>query len=93
MNNLSKTCDYEWYCVMVSGGRDFMEAFSRSGRPSTPSYEVKIAKVKETVTESPHFSLKTTATEILLSHNHWGIWEKWCRSVRPKIISPENSKA
>lgn len=45
-----------------------MEDLPRSGRPSTSSTEVNIAKVKEMVTENRHLSLRGIATELLVSH-------------------------
>ena len=43
-----------------------MEDFPHSGRPSTSSTEVKIAKVKEMVTENRHLSLREIAAELSL---------------------------
>ena len=40
----------------------------RSGRPSTSSTEVNIAKVKEMVTENRHLSLREIAAELSVSH-------------------------
>ena len=52
-STLSKTRAYELYSAFKSG-RDVMEDLPRSGRPSTSSTEVNIAKVKEMVTEHRH---------------------------------------
>ena len=43
----------------------------RSGRPSTSSTEVKIAKVKEMVTENRHVSLGEIAAELSVSTNQF----------------------
>ena len=51
---LSKTRAYEWYSAFKSA-RDVVEDLPRSGRPSTSSTQVIIAKAKETVTENRHF--------------------------------------
>ena len=48
-STLLKTHAYEWYSAFKSG-RDVMEDLPRSGRPSTSSTEVNIAKLKEMVT-------------------------------------------
>ena len=40
----------------------------RSGRPSTSSTEVNIAKVKEIMTENRHLSLREIAAELSVSH-------------------------
>ena len=40
----------------------------RSGRPSTPSTELNIAKVKEMVTENRHLRLREIAAELSVSH-------------------------
>ena len=40
----------------------------RSGRPSTFSTEVNIAKVKEMVNEDRHLSLREIAAELSVSH-------------------------
>ena len=40
----------------------------RSGRPSTSSTEVNIAKVKEMVTEYRHLSLREIDAELSVSH-------------------------
>ena len=45
-----------------------MEDLPRSGRPSTSSTEVNIAKVKEIVTENRHLSLREVAAEFSVSH-------------------------
>ena len=47
---LSKTRANEWYSAFKSGW-DVVEDLPYSGRPSTPSTEVNILKVKEIVTE------------------------------------------
>ena len=44
-----------------------MEDLSRSGRPSTSSTDVNIAKVKEMVTKNHHLSLREIAAEIFVS--------------------------
>ena len=54
---LSKTCAFK-------SGRDVVEDLPRSGRPSTSSTEVNIAKVKEMVTENRHLSLTKIAAEL-----------------------------
>ena len=64
---LSKTRAYEWYSAFKSG-RDVVEDFLRSGRPSTSSTEVNIAKVKEMVTENRHLSSREIAPEISVFH-------------------------
>ena len=46
-------------------GRDVLEDLARSGRPSTSSTEVNIAKVKEIVTENRHSSLIKIAAEFV----------------------------
>jgi hypothetical protein len=58
---LSKTRASVWYKAFKSG-RDVMEDLSRSGRQSTSTTEVKIAKVKEIVTENPHSTLREMAS-------------------------------
>ena len=65
-STLSKTCAYEWYCAFKSG-RDVVENLPRSGRPSTSSTEVNIAKVKEMVTENRHLNLRNIAVELSVS--------------------------
>ena len=45
-----------------------MEDLPRSGRPSTSSTEVKIAKVKEIMTENRHLSLREIAAELSVSY-------------------------
>ena len=45
-----------------------LEDLSRSGRPSTSSTEVNIAKVKEMVTENRNLSLREIAAELYVSH-------------------------
>ena len=49
-STLSKTRAYEWYSRFKSG-RDVLEDFPRSGRPSTSLTEVNIAKVKQRLRE------------------------------------------
>ena len=44
-STLSKTHAYEWYSAFKSG-RDVVEDFPRSGRPSTSSTEVNITNVR-----------------------------------------------
>ena len=62
----SKTRAYEWYSAFKSG-RDEVEEFPCSGRPSTSSTEGNITKVKEMVTEKRHSSLREIAAEISVS--------------------------
>ena len=64
---LSKTRAYEWYSAFKSG-RDVVEDLPRSGRPSTSSTEINIAKVKEIVTENHHLSLREIVAELSVSH-------------------------
>ena len=45
-----------------------MEDLPRSGRPSTSSTEVNIAKVKEMVTENRHLNFREIAAEHYVSH-------------------------
>ena len=66
-SSLSKTRAYEWYSAFKSG-RDVVEDSPRSGRPSTSSSEINIAKVKEIVTENGHLSLGEIAAELSVSH-------------------------
>ena len=65
-STLSKTRAYEWYSAFKSG-RDVVEDLPRSGRPSTSSTEVNIAKVKEIVTENHNLSLREIAAELFVS--------------------------
>ena len=65
-STLSKTRAYQWYSVFKSG-RDVVEDLPRSGRPSTSSIEINIAKVKEMVTENRHLSLREIAVELYVS--------------------------
>ena len=65
-STLSKTRAYEWYSAFKSG-RDLVEDLPRSGRPSTSSAEVNIAKVKEMVTVNHHLSLREIAAELSMS--------------------------
>ena len=64
---LSKIRAYEWYSAFKSG-RDVVEDSSRSGRPSTSSTEVNIAKVKELVSENRHLSSREKAAKLSASH-------------------------
>ena len=45
-----------------------MEDFPRSGRPSTSSTEVSIARVNEMVTKNRHSSLREIVAELSVSH-------------------------
>ena len=63
---LSKTRAYEWYSAFNSG-RDVVEDLPRSGRPSTSSTEVNIAKVKEMVIQNRHLSLREISAEFSVS--------------------------
>ena len=65
-STFSKTYAYEW-CSILKSGRDVMEDLPRSGRPSTSSTEVNIAKVKEMVTENRDLSLREIAVEFSVS--------------------------
>ena len=68
MNRLyQKTRAYEWYSAFKSG-RDAVEDFPRSDRPSTSLTEVTIAKMKQMVTEYRHLSLREIAAELSVSH-------------------------
>ena len=62
-----KTRVYEWYSAFKSD-RDVVEDLPRSGQPSTFSTEVNIAKVKETVTENRHLSLRKIVAELSVFH-------------------------
>ena len=64
---LSKTRAYEWYGAFKSG-RDVVEDLPHSGRPSTSSTEVNIAKVKKMVTENRHSTLRKIDAELSMSH-------------------------
>ena len=67
---LSKTRAFEWYCAFKSG-RDMVEDLPRSGRPSTSSTEVSIAKVKRLFGhDTPCCS---TSSEISDAPSHKGI--------------------
>ena len=66
-STLSKTRAYEWYSAFKSG-RDVVEDLPPSGRPSTSSTEVNIAKVEDMTTENRHFSLREIAAELSVSH-------------------------
>ena len=66
-STLSKTRAYEWYSAFKSG-RDVVEDLPRSGRPSTVSTELNIAKVKEMVSENRHLGLREIAAELSVSH-------------------------
>ena len=50
--------------VLETLGRDVVEDLPRSGWPLMSSTEVKIAKVKEMVTENRHFSSRKIAAEL-----------------------------
>ena len=65
-STLSKTRAYEWYSAF-KGGRDVVEDLPRSGRPSTSSTEVNIAKVKTMLTENRHLSLREIVAELSVS--------------------------
>ena len=80
-STLSKTRAYEWYGAFKSG-QDVVEDLPRSGRPSTSSTEVNIAKVKEMVTENRHLSLREIAAELSVSRE----------SIRTHFQSIENIK-
>ena len=56
-STLSKTRIYEW-CSAFKSGRDVVEDLPHSGRWSTSSTEVNIAKVKEMATENHHLNLR-----------------------------------
>ena len=60
-------CAYEWYSAFKIS-RDVVEDLPRSGRKSTSSTEVNIAKVKEIVTQNCHLSLREIAAELSVSH-------------------------
>ena len=45
-----------------------MEDLPRSGRPSTSSTEVSIAKFEERVTENCHLTLREVAAELSVPH-------------------------
>ena len=62
----SKTREYEW-CNAFKSGRDVVEELPRSGRPSTSSTEVNIAKVKKMVTQNRHSSSREIAAELSVS--------------------------
>ena len=64
---LLKRRAYEWYSVFKSG-RDVVKDLPRSGRPSTSSTEVNIAKVKEMVTENRLLSLREIVVKLSVSH-------------------------
>lgn len=53
---------------VLKSGRDVVEDMPRSGRPSTSTNELNIAKVKELVTENSRLSLREIAAEMLVSH-------------------------
>ena len=63
----TKAPAYEWYSAFKSG-RDLVEEFPRSDRPSTSSTQVNIAKVKGMMTENRHLSLRGIAAELSVSH-------------------------
>ena len=75
---LSKTLAYEWYGAFKSGWY-MVEDLPCSGRPSTSSTEVNIAKVKEMVTENCHSSLKEIAAELI--NNCLGM-----KRVAPRLV-------
>ena len=62
-----ETRGYVWYSAFKNG-RDVLEDFPRSGRPSTSPTEVNIAKVKEMVTENRHLKLREISAELSVSH-------------------------
>ena len=66
-STLPKTRSHKTYIAFKSG-RDVVEDLSRSGRPSTSSTEVEIAKVKEMMTTNRHLSLREMSAELSLSH-------------------------
>ena len=71
LERLSKTfLTLTWHhCLLYwRGVRDVVEDLPRSGRPSTSSTEINIAKVKEMVTENRHLSLREIAAELSMSH-------------------------
>ena len=63
----SKRRTYEWYSAFKNS-RDVMEDLPHSGRPSTSSTGVNIAKVKEMVTDNRHLGLRKIATELFVFH-------------------------
>ena len=63
----SKTRAYECYSALKSG-QNVVGDLPRSGRSSTSSTEVNIAKVKEMVTENRHLSLREIVAELYMSH-------------------------
>ena len=69
ISTLSKTRAYEWYSAFKSG-RDVVEDLPHTGRPSTSSTQVNIAKVKEMVTKNRHLSLREIAAELSVSHEY-----------------------
>ena len=66
-STLSKTRAYERYSAFKSS-RDVVEDLPRSGRPSTSSTKVNVAKVKEIMTENHHLSSREIAAELPVSH-------------------------
>ena len=60
-----------------------VEDLSRSGRPSASSTKVKIAKVKEMVTENRHLSLREIAAEISVSHESIRTILNDCLGMKP----------
>ena len=66
-STLLKTRAYDWYSAFKSG-RDVVEDLPRSGRVSTSSTEVNIAKVKEMVNENRHLTLREIAAELSVPH-------------------------
>jgi DNA-directed RNA polymerase sigma subunit (sigma70/sigma32) len=78
-----------------------VEDLPRSGRSSTSSTEVNIAKVKEMVTENRHLSLREIAAELSVSHESIRtilndcLGMKHCRSsssARPEFSSKTQSR-
>ena len=66
-STLSKIRAYGWYSAFKSGW-DVVGDLPRSGRPSTSSIEVNIAKVKGMVIENRHLSLRKIAPELSVPH-------------------------
>ena len=66
-SSLSKTRAYERYSAFKSG-RDVVEDFPWSGRPSESLTKVNIAKVKEMVIENRHSILRQIAAELFVPH-------------------------
>ena len=53
---------------VFKSGRDVVEDLPRSGWPLMSPTEVKIAKVKEMVTENRHLSFREIAAELSVCH-------------------------